>query len=60
MWRKEGGIQQVHETNEPDTIAASLKLQYKSKMKDVPKYVTPSSNVVQSTEIKRPCSLKLW
>jgi hypothetical protein len=31
MWRIEGGIQQVHETNEPDTIAACLKLQHKSK-----------------------------
>jgi hypothetical protein len=60
MWRKEGGIQQVHETNEPDTIAASLKLQYKSKMKDAPKYGAPSSNVVQSTDVKRASSLKLW
>jgi hypothetical protein len=24
MWRIEGGIQQVHETNEPDKIAACL------------------------------------
>jgi hypothetical protein len=60
MWSKEGGIQQVHETNEPDTIATSLKLQYKSKMKDAPKYGVPSSNVVQSIEMKRPYSLKLW
>jgi hypothetical protein len=31
MWKIEGEIQQVHETNEPDTIAACLKLQHKSK-----------------------------
>jgi hypothetical protein len=41
-------IQKVHETNEPDTMEAHLKMIYKSKKVNVPKHGAPFSFVAQS------------